>query len=128
MNTVAVTSMQLKSALQAGKQGVLKPGDTTGKTKDSNKDSNEAQWSISFVGEMYYIYYFVTCTITGLKIMPIANMGPNAKILPKPPGSGPIYVVSSTSSASPTVSMVTRTVPSGIILNVLFGSTSCYCM
>lgn len=46
--------------------------------------------------------------------MPIASMGPNAKIMPKPPGSGPIYVVSSTSSASPTVSMVTRTVPSGM--------------
>lgn len=77
MNSVGVTSVQLKSALQSGKAGVLKAGDTT-----------------------------------GLKIMPLANVSGNSKLVQKAPGTGPMYVVS-TSTASPTVSMVARTVPSG---------------
>ncbi|KAJ1524159.1 hypothetical protein ONE63_010686 [Megalurothrips usitatus] len=77
MNSVGVTSVQLKSALQSGKAGVLKAGDTT-----------------------------------GLKIMPLPNVSGNSKLVQKAPGTGPMYVVS-TSTASPTVSMVARTVPSG---------------
>lgn len=78
MSGVGVTSVQLKSALQAGKPAVLKSGETG-----------------------------------GLKIMPLSNVGSNSKLLPKAAGSTPVYVVGSTSTASPTVSMVARTVSSG---------------
>lgn len=78
MNTVGVSSVQLKTALQAGKQGVLKSSDAA-----------------------------------GLKIMPISNVTNSSKLLPKSSGSGPMYVVSSPSSMSSSVSMVARTVPSG---------------
>ncbi|KAK3927302.1 BRCA2-interacting transcriptional repressor EMSY [Frankliniella fusca] len=78
MNSVGVTSVQLKSAVHAGKQPVLKPGESG-----------------------------------GLKIMPLSNLGTNPKLVPKAAGSTPVYVVGSTSSASPTVSMVARTVSSG---------------
>ncbi|XP_034237365.1 BRCA2-interacting transcriptional repressor EMSY isoform X2 [Thrips palmi] len=78
MNSVGVTSVQLKSALQAGKQGVLKSSDAA-----------------------------------GLKIMPISNMTNSSKLLPKSTGSGPMYVVSTQSTTSSSVSMVARTVPAG---------------